>query len=126
MSGLDPVHEAIERLEWAEGKQEETPASRWRAVTRRTALTGGAAGLAAGMLGAWGSSKDRGGKATATASAAEDSSQNVFASEGGLKFVLVNHVTTNPFFVPTKSGRGDACKLPGCSYQWTGSENAKA
>src|SRR3954465_8802680 len=124
MSELDPVHDALERLEWAEGKQEETPASRWRAVTRRTALTGGAAGLAAAMLGACGSSKDSGGKATATASAAEDSSQNVFASKGGLKFVLVNHVTTNPFFVPTKYGAEDACKLLGCSYQWTGSENA--
>src|SRR3954449_12591640 len=124
MSELDPVHEAIERLEWAEGKQEETPASRWRAVTRRAALTGGAAGIAAAMLGACGSSKDSGGKATATASAAEDSGQDVFASEGGLKFVLVNHVTTNPFFVPTKYGAEDACKLLGCSYQWTGSENA--
>ena len=38
--------------------------------------------------------------------------------------MLVNHVTTNPFFVPTKYGAEDACKLLGCSYQWTGSENA--
>src|SRR3954449_1932643 len=124
MSELDPVHEAIERLEWAEGKQEETPASRWRAVTRRAALTGGAAGIAAAMLGACGSSKDSGGKATATAAAAEDSGQNVFSEDSKLKFVLVNHVTTNPFFVPTKYGAEDACKLLGCSYQWTGSENA--
>jgi simple sugar transport system substrate-binding protein len=123
MSELDPVHDALERLEWAEGKQEETPVTRWRAVTRRTALTGGAAGLAAAMLGACGSSSDKG-KATATAAAAEDSGKDVFASEGGLKFVLVNHVTTNPFFVPTKYGAEDACKLLGCSYQWTGSENA--
>src|SRR5215217_2024867 len=123
MSELDPVHEAIERLEWAEGKQEETPASRWRAVTRRTALTGGAAGIAAAMLGACGSSKDSG-KATATAAAAEDSGQDVFGSEGKLKFVLVNHVTTNPFFVPTKYGAEDACKLLGCSYQFTGSKNS--
>jgi simple sugar transport system substrate-binding protein len=123
MSELDPVHDALERLEWAEGKQEETPVTKWRAVTRRTALTGGAAGLAAAMLGACGSS-DNNSKATATAAAAEDSGQNVFASEGGLKFVLVNHVTTNPFFVPTKYGAEDACKLLGCSYQWTGSENA--
>jgi simple sugar transport system substrate-binding protein len=38
--------------------------------------------------------------------------------------VFVNHVTTNPFFVPTKYGAEDACKLLGCSYQWTGSETA--
>ena len=33
-------------------------------------------------------------------------------------------MTTNPFFVPTKYGAEDACKLLGCSYQWTGSENS--
>jgi simple sugar transport system substrate-binding protein len=122
MSELDPVHDALERLEWAEGKQEETPLTRWRAVTRRTALTGGAAGLAAAMLGACGSSSNNS-KATATAQAAEDGS-GVFATNSKQKFVLVNHVTTNPFFVPTKYGAEDACKLLGCSYQWTGSENS--
>ena len=33
-------------------------------------------------------------------------------------------MTTNPFFVPTKYGAEDACKLLGCSYQWTGSETS--
>ena len=42
------------------------------------------------------------------------------------KFVFVNHVTTNPFFVPTKYGAEDACALLGCSYQWTGSEKSIA
>jgi simple sugar transport system substrate-binding protein len=37
------------------------------------------------------------------------------------KFTFVNHVTTNPFFVPTIYGAQDACSLLGCSYQWTGS-----
>src|SRR6266571_148428 len=50
--------------------------------------------------------------------------RGVFAQTSKLKFVLVNHVTTNPFFVPTKYGAEDACKLLGCSYQWTGSETA--
>jgi simple sugar transport system substrate-binding protein len=40
------------------------------------------------------------------------------------KFVFVNHVTTNPFFTPTQYGAEDACKLLGCSYQWTGSANS--
>src|ERR1700742_4140137 len=40
------------------------------------------------------------------------------------KFVFVNHVTTNPFFVPTQYGIQDACALLGCDYQWTGSANA--
>ena len=38
------------------------------------------------------------------------------------RFVFVNHVTTNPFFVPTQYGIQDACALLGCTYQWTGSE----
>ncbi len=124
MSELDPVHEAVERLEWAEGKQEETPATRLRAFTRRSALTGGAAGIVATMLAACGSSDTKTSKATATASAAQEGGGGIFAQTSKLKFVLVNHVTTNPFFVPTKYGAEDACKLLGCSYQWTGSENS--
>ena len=46
------------------------------------------------------------------------------ASRSSSKFTFVNHVTTNPFFVPTQYGAEDACKLLGCSYQWTGSESA--
>jgi simple sugar transport system substrate-binding protein len=40
------------------------------------------------------------------------------------KFVFINHVTTNSFFTPTQYGAEDACKLLGCSYQWTGSANS--
>ncbi len=42
----------------------------------------------------------------------------------GFHFVFVNHVTTNAFFTPTQSGAADACKLLGCTYQWTGSANS--
>jgi simple sugar transport system substrate-binding protein len=42
------------------------------------------------------------------------------------KFVFVNHVTTNPFFVPTQYGIADACSMLGCTYQWTGSETSIA
>jgi simple sugar transport system substrate-binding protein len=37
-------------------------------------------------------------------------------------FVFVNHVTTNPFFVPTQYGIEDAQALLGTTSQWTGSE----
>src|SRR3954453_24060028 len=124
MSELDPVHEALERLEWADSKQEETPATRMRAMSRRAALTGGAAGIASAMLAACGSSKPDSAKATATATAAQEGGSSIFAVSKKLKFVLVNHVTTNPFFVPTKYGAEEACKLLGCSYQFTGSENS--
>jgi simple sugar transport system substrate-binding protein len=49
---------------------------------------------------------------------------NVFPKHPKFKFAFINHVTTNPFFVPTKYGAEDACNLLGCSYQWTGSESS--
>jgi simple sugar transport system substrate-binding protein len=39
-------------------------------------------------------------------------------------FVFINHVTTNPFFVPTQYGIEDASALLGTTFQWTGSEVA--
>jgi simple sugar transport system substrate-binding protein len=122
MSDLDPVHDALERLEWADSKEEETPHSRLRAVTRRTALTGGAAGLVATALAACGG----GGTSSSSAQSSGGGSpaSGIFKSSKKLKIVFVNHVTTNPFFVPTKYGAADACKLLGATYQWTGSETS--
>jgi simple sugar transport system substrate-binding protein len=40
------------------------------------------------------------------------------------RFVFINHVTTNAFFVPCQYGIHDACALLGCDYQWTGSETS--
>jgi simple sugar transport system substrate-binding protein len=40
-------------------------------------------------------------------------------------FVFVNHVTTNPFFVPTQYGIEDASALLGTGFQWTGSETSE-
>jgi len=50
--------------------------------------------------------------------------QGNFPSHPKWKFTFVNHVTTNPFFVPTKYGIEDACALLGCDFQFTGSENS--
>ncbi len=35
------------------------------------------------------------------------------------KFAFINHVTTNPFFVPTQYGAADAAKMLDVSYTWT-------
>jgi simple sugar transport system substrate-binding protein len=62
-----------------------------------------------------------------SAEAAEgDVASGNFPKHPKWKFVFVNHVTTNPFFVPTKYGAEDACALLGCTYQWTGSEKSIA
>ena len=37
MSELDPVNEALERLEWQDAREEETPQTRLAAMTRRAA-----------------------------------------------------------------------------------------
>lgn len=47
-----------------------------------------------------------------------------FAKHPNWTFALVNHVTTNPFFVPTRYGASDACNLLGVSYTWTGSADS--
>ena len=40
------------------------------------------------------------------------------------RFTFVNHVTTNPFFVPTQYGAQDAGRLFNTQFQWTGSANS--
>ena len=120
MSELDPVNDAIERLEWMDAKQDATPHSRLRGITRRAALTGGAAGLVSTIIAACGGD----GNKPSSTNAQGTPASGVFAAPKKYKFVFVNHVTTNPFFVPTKYGAEDACKLLGCSYQWTGSESS--
>jgi len=57
-----------------------------------------------------------------SAEAAEGETFGRFPKHPKWKFVFVNHVTNNPFFVPTRYGAEDACALLGCTYQWTGSE----
>ncbi len=47
-----------------------------------------------------------------------------FPSTPKWKFVFVNHVTTNSFFIPTRNGLADAATVLGLpTPQWTGSEN---
>jgi simple sugar transport system substrate-binding protein len=118
MSDLDPAHDAIERLEWSDAKEDATRYSRLRAITRRAALTGGAAGLVSTIIAACGGGGNKPSSADGTPAS------GVFEAPKKYKFVFVNHVTTNPFFVPTKYGAEDACKLLDCTYQWTGSESS--
>jgi simple sugar transport system substrate-binding protein len=117
MSDHDVVGDAIERLEWDERKEDDSPFKTWRAITRRSALTGGAAAIAATVLEACGSSKSTSSKA------ATPSGGGPFPS-GSHHFVMVNHVTTNSFFTATQYGCQDACALTGSSFQWTGSTNS--
>jgi simple sugar transport system substrate-binding protein len=129
MSKEDVVYDAVERLEWDERKDEDTPHKRLRQFTRRTALTGGAAGVAALMIEACGgssssSSSSSSGTSTASAAGGGSASSGIFGFSKALKFTLVNHVTTNVFFTPTQNGAADACKLLGCSYQWAGSQTS--
>ena len=116
MSEHDVMGDAIERLEWAERVEEPSPGKSWRQFTRRTALTGSAAGLAAYAMAACGGDDDD--------SAQGADTSGVFGDQRKFKFAFINHVTTNPFFVPTRYGADDACKIFNCSYQWTGSESA--
>jgi simple sugar transport system substrate-binding protein len=90
-------------------------------VTRRRLLAG--SGLASASLAATALLTACGGNDNNSSSSDSGSSGN-FPKTPNWKFVFVNHVTTNPFFVPTQYGAEDASKLLGVSYQWTGSANS--
>ncbi len=62
--------------------------------------------------------------AAATRTGAKAADALPFPDHPRWKFVFVNHVTANPFFVPCQYGIQDACALLGCDYQWTGSETS--
>jgi simple sugar transport system substrate-binding protein len=80
------------------------------AMMRRGMLQGAAFGSAIGLL--------------AGARPAKAAEVDPFPGHPRWRFVFVNHVTTNPFFVPTQYGIEDACLLLGCDHQWTGSANS--
>jgi len=121
MSELDPLNDALERLEWQEAKEDAPERHPLAAISRRAALTGGAAALVSTAIAACGGD---GNKPATSKAQSGTSASGIFKGPGSAKFVLVNHVTTNPFFVPTRYGAEDACKLLGCSYQFTGSKNS--
>jgi simple sugar transport system substrate-binding protein len=108
MSTIDPrVEEAVDTLHLPP-------------PTRRRLLTGGglfSASLAASALLA---GCGRAGEPDASGAAGAGD----FPATPEWRFVFVNHVTTNPFFVPTQYGAADACALLGCRYQWTGSKTS--
>jgi simple sugar transport system substrate-binding protein len=113
MREVDPkVDEAIQTLNMKDGP------------TRRKLLTGtglvSATAAASALLAAC-SSTSSSGSSTSTASSAAGN----FPSTPPWKFAFVNHVTTNPFFVPTQYGLQDAAALLGIPKpSWTGSQNA--
>jgi simple sugar transport system substrate-binding protein len=115
MSEINQAHRAPESLDHLDPPETAKRGFDRRAFLQRTALTGVAAGSVGTLLSACGSS---------SSSSASSGSSGVFGSTPNYKFVIVNHVTTNPFFTPTQYGAADACKLLGCSYQWTGSESS--
>ena len=113
---MDPVHDASSA--WSgTTRGEETPHSRLRALTRRTALTGGAAGLRPRSDGLrlrrrqqQQQRRPRPRRRPAAAGRRAASSR----PSKKYKFVFVNHVTTNPFFVPDavrRRGRLQAARL---------------
>jgi simple sugar transport system substrate-binding protein len=92
--------------------------------SRRTALkflgAGGGAAAAAALLSACsGVQEGQGGGDTSGSG-----NRGNFPERQDWRFVFVNHVTTNSFFVPTKTGLADAAALLGIPEpQWTGSTN---
>ena len=114
MREVDPkVDEAIQTLNMKDGP------------TRRKLLTGtglvSATAAASALLAACSSTSSSGSTSTSPASSAAGN----FPTTPPWKFTFVNHVTTNPFFVPTQYGLADAAALLGIPKPaWTGSANS--
>src|SRR5690606_15097257 len=93
-------------------------------VARRRLLTG--AGLFSASMAASALLAGCAEGGTQSEGGGDDGGVGDFPSTPKWKFVFVNHVTTNPFFVPTNYGAADACALLGLpKYQWTGSQESK-
>jgi simple sugar transport system substrate-binding protein len=84
-----------------------------RASLLRRIAVGGAALSVPSLLAAQGALGASGGAAA-----------NVYPKHPKWRFAFINHVTTNPFFVPTQYGAADAAKLVDASYTWAGSTKA--
>ena len=114
MREVDPkVDEAIQTLNMKDGP------------TRRKLLTGtglvSATAAASALLAACSST----GSSGSTSSSPASSAAGNFPATPPWKFTFVNHVTTNPFFVPTQYGLQDAAALLGIPKPaWTGSQNS--
>jgi simple sugar transport system substrate-binding protein len=110
---IDPkVDEAIETLNMRDG------------VTRRRLIEGtglvSASAAAAALLAACSSGS------SSNAATAKNAAGN-FPKTPAWEFWYVNHVTTNPFFVPTQYGFQDAAALLGLpTPKWGGSQNSLA
>jgi len=109
------VEEAIDTLNMQDGP------------TRRRLLKGtglvSATAAASALLAACSSSSSASPSSSAAPSAA--STVGNFPKTPKWQFTFVNHVTTNPFFVPTQYGAADACALLGIpDIHWVGSADS--
>ena len=109
MREVDPkVDEAIQTLNMKDGPTR-------RKLLRGTGLVSATAAASA-LLAACSSTSSSGSTSTASSAAGN------FPTTPPWKFTFVNHVTTNPFFVPTQYGLQDAAALLGLPKPaWTGS-----
>ncbi len=119
MSEHDAADDALERLEWSDERGGR--GSRNLRLTRRTALTGTAAGIAAAMLDACGSAATSASASDAKAQAPKSAAGALYGVSAAYRFSFVSHARSNIFFTPTINGIQDACALLGCAYDWVGS-----
>jgi simple sugar transport system substrate-binding protein len=119
---IDPVvDEAIETLNMKDGP------------SRRKLLEGAglfsATAAASALIAACTSSSSSSAIPTSAASSSSTAKAAVgnFPATPAWQFWFVNHVTTNPFFVPTQNGMSDAAKLLGLpTPKWGGSTTSSA
>ena len=90
----------------------------------RTAGIAAAVPLLGTVLAACGANASNASNPTGTSTSGFSQGKDPWPQHPTYKFAFINHVTTNPFFTPTRYGIEDACDLLGCTYSWTGSTNS--
>jgi simple sugar transport system substrate-binding protein len=102
-----------------DGRDQETVAARSRRQLLKWFAAGGGAAAASLALSACKGAHDTASSGGGSTGVAGDFPKPPHK----FRFVFINHVTTNSFFVPTKNGISDAAALFNVGYQWTGAED---
>ena len=132
MTEKEEMKKRLWKHAYPDPSQKEKLAEEKKKITRRQALSTVAAagavvvvGAAAGVGGYYGGQASVPGPDPNARVPGAGLQFGQFPKHPAWKFGWVNHVTTNPFFVPTQYGIADANSALGTTHQWGGSAESK-
>ncbi len=132
MEEKEELKKRLHKIAFPDPSEEEKIANAKKTISRRQAISNVAAagavvvvGAAAGVGGYYGGVASVKPTTTGVSPPPTGFQYQTVPSHPGWKFGWVNHVTTNPFFVPTQYGIEDANRALGTTHQWGGTLESK-